>query len=226
MPFRDLRHFLQVLEESGELLRVTKPVDVKYEIAAYIRKTCDAGGPALLFENVKGFEHPVVGGVFATRKRVFAALGVREEDYVAKFKEALSRLTPPKRVDSAPCKEVIRRGDAIDLRKLPVPTFSEKDSGPFITLGIVRSKDVVTGSRNCAIYRLEVKGRNRLGILSQDLYLQLQRAETQNEGFPVAIAIGTDPLIPIATQWKAPFGTDELELARQTAESIAEELRS
>lgn len=213
MPFRDLREFLQLLEENGELLRVTKPVEVKYEIAAYIRKTCDTGGPALFFENVKGFELPVVGGVFATRKRVLAALGVREEDYVAKFKEALSRLTPPRLVDSSPCKEVIWQGNEVDLRKLPVPIFSEKDSGAFITLGIVRSKDVITGCKNSAIYRLEIKGRNRLGIFSQDLYLQLQRAEARNEGLPVAIAIGTDPLIPIATQWKAPFGTDELELA-------------
>ncbi|MBI4525818.1 MAG: UbiD family decarboxylase [Deltaproteobacteria bacterium] len=213
MPFLDLRHFLEYLDTRGELLRINKPVDVKYEIAAYIRKTCDTGGPALLFEKVKGFDCPVVGGVFATRKRVLDCLGMSEADYALKFHDALNSLVSPRLVNSAPCKEVIYKGDEVDLRKLPVPIFSEKDSGPFITLGIVRSQDVTTGRKNTAIYRMEIKGKNRLGILSQDLFLQLQRAEAKNEALPVVITIGTGPVIPIASQWKAPFGIDELELA-------------
>jgi len=63
MPFNDLREFITFLESEGELIRTKKPVDVKYEISAYIRKTSDVQGPALLFDNVKGFDMPVLGGV-------------------------------------------------------------------------------------------------------------------------------------------------------------------
>ena len=68
MPFNDLREFITFLESERELIRTQKPVDVKYEISAYIRKTSDEQGPALLFDNVKGFDMPVLGGVFATRE--------------------------------------------------------------------------------------------------------------------------------------------------------------
>jgi len=74
MPFNDLREFITFLESEGELIRTKKPVDVKYEISAYIRKTSDEQGPALLFDNVTGFDMPVLGGVFSTRKRAFLAL--------------------------------------------------------------------------------------------------------------------------------------------------------
>ena len=76
MPFGDLREFLKYLESKGELLRIREEVDVKHEIAAYIRKTSDMQGPALLFENVKGSTIPVVGGLFANRRRNLLALGV------------------------------------------------------------------------------------------------------------------------------------------------------
>ena len=71
MPFNDLREFITFLESKSELIRTKKPVDVKYEISAYIRKTSDVQGPALLFDNVKDFAMPVLGGVFATRSVTF-----------------------------------------------------------------------------------------------------------------------------------------------------------
>ena len=134
MPFRDLREFLSLLEERGELLRTRKPVDVRYEISSYIRKTSDERGPALLFENVKNFAMPVLGGVFAKRERAFLALETSPEEYVNKFQNALERLVPPKLVADAPCKEVIHTGSGVDLTQLPIPIFSEKDPAPFITL--------------------------------------------------------------------------------------------
>jgi 4-hydroxy-3-polyprenylbenzoate decarboxylase len=74
MPFKDLREFIALLEEKKDLLRVKKPVDTEYEIAAHVRKTSDQRGPAVFFKNVKGFEMPVVGGVFGTHERAFLAL--------------------------------------------------------------------------------------------------------------------------------------------------------
>jgi UbiD family decarboxylase len=213
MPFTDLREFLALLDSKNELLRIKKPVDLKFEIAAHIRKTSDRRGPALFFDNVKGHEIPVVGGVFATRDRAFLALQCGPQDYVNRFQSALEHLIPPKLVATGPCKEIIHKGKDVDLLSLPIPTFSEKDAAPFITLGLVISKDPGTGKKNTSIYRLQVKGRNRLGIMAQQLTLQLLEAEAKGQGLPVAIVIGTDPVLPLASQWQAPYGTDEMELA-------------
>jgi 2,5-furandicarboxylate decarboxylase 1 len=213
MPFKDLREFLKLLEEKGELLKTRKPVDVKFEISSYIRKTSDQQGPALLFENVKNFNMPVVGGVFATRERAFLALESSPQDYVNRFEHALDHVLPPKMVSSASCKEVIHTGKDVDLTRLPIPTFSEKDPAPFITLGLCISRDPKGGGKNTSIYRLQLKGRNRLGIMAQQLVRQLTEAESIGKGLPVAIAIGTDPVLALATQWMAPYGSDELALA-------------
>ena len=213
MPFSDLREFLSFLEKKGELLRTKKPVDVKYEISSYIRKTSDERGPALLFENVKNCNIPVLGGVFATRERAFLALETTPETYVNKFQDALAQLVPPKLVSDGPCKEVIHTGSKVDLGQLPIPIYSERDPAPFITLGLSMSRNLKTGQKNTSIYRLQLKGRNRLGIMAQHLVRQLVEAESIGKGLPVAIAIGTDPVLPLATQWMAPYGTDELQLA-------------
>jgi 2,5-furandicarboxylate decarboxylase 1 len=213
VPFNDLREFLTFLENKDELLKTKKPVDVKFEISSYIRKTSDQRGPALFFENVKNFNMPVVGGVFATRERAFLALETTSQDYVHKFQNALDHLLPPKLVSSAPCKDVIYTGDDVDLTRLPIPIFSEKDPAPFITLGLSISRDPKSGGKNTSIYRLQLKGRNRLGIMAQHLVRQLVEAESLGKGLPIAIAIGTDPVIPLATQWMAPYGTDEMALA-------------
>ena len=213
MPFKDLREFIALLEEKKDLLRVKKPVDTRFEISAYIRKTSDRRGPAVLLENVKGFGIPVIGGVFATRERAFLALECTPRNYVDKFLRSLERLVPPRLVTDGPCKEMIQKGEEVDLARLPIPIFSEKDPGPFITLGLVISKDPETRKNNTSIYRLQVKGRNRLGIMAQQLLRQLSTAQAKGQGLPVAIAIGTDPVLALATQWQAPYGTDELELA-------------
>ena len=90
--FQDLREFISLLEEEKELVRIKKPVNRKHEIAAHIRKTSDTRGPALLFEKVRGYDIPVIGGVFATRKRALLALGIKDGGYggyVERFQEAL-----------------------------------------------------------------------------------------------------------------------------------------
>src|SRR6266480_3931080 len=194
MPFKDLREFISLLEEKGDLLRTQRPVDVKFEIASYIRKTSDERGPALFFENVKNFNMPVVGGIFATRERAFLALETSPQDYVNKFQNALERLVLPRLVSNAPCKEVIHTGSSVDLTQLPIPIFSEKDPAPFITLGLSISRDPKTGGKNTSIYRLQLKGRNRLGIMAQHLVRQLVEGESRGKGLPIAIAIGTDQL--------------------------------
>jgi UbiD family decarboxylase len=213
MPFRDLREFIAHLEDQKELRRIRKPVDTKYEIAAYIRKTSDIKGPALLFENVNESKIPVLGGVFATRKRGLLALETSEKEYGEKFHQALEHLVPPRKISSGPCKEVILKSEDADLSRFPIPIFSKNDSGPFITAGLVISKDPESARNNTSIYRLQVHGPRRLGVKAQQLARQVRKAEARGEALPVAIAIGTDPVLMLASQWDAPYGVDELELA-------------
>jgi UbiD family decarboxylase len=99
------------------------------------------------------------------------------------------------------------------LSRFPIPIFSQNDSGPFITAGLVISKDPESARSNTSIYRLQVHGARRMGVKAQQLHRQLRKAEAKGEALPVAIAIGTDPVLMLASQWDAPYGVDELELA-------------
>ena len=143
MAFKDMRDFLNHLEESGRLVRVQDEVALEYELAAYLRKASDMGddGPALLFEKVKGHDFLVAGGLYANRQLMLEALETTEQDANAKYLNAIDNLKEHRLLDRGPCNEVIRLGDEADLTALPIPTYCELDGGPFITLGIAISKD-------------------------------------------------------------------------------------
>jgi 4-hydroxy-3-polyprenylbenzoate decarboxylase/2,5-furandicarboxylate decarboxylase 1 len=216
MAFSDLRAFLRVLRERGEMVDITEEVDPRHEIAAYIRKTSDIQGPALFFANVRGHSMPVVGGVFSTRQRALLALEVDNSLALAKFTHALQHPIPTAPVEEGVCQEVVYVGDQVDLGNLPIPTQGRLDPGPYILAGIQISQDPDTGSRNASIYRMEVKGRNRLALSAhafQDISVQFSRAESRGQPLEVAVAIGVDPVISLATQAKVPYGYDELALA-------------
>ncbi|MBI2917721.1 MAG: UbiD family decarboxylase [Chloroflexi bacterium] len=215
MSFADLRQFLSYLEERREVLHIHDEVDPIYQLGAYVRKTSDVGGPALVFHMVKGSDVPVVGGVLATRRRILMAYGVdTDQEAIEKFLYALDHLVPTRRVETGVCQEVVLTGNEVDMGRLPIPTFSLGDGGPYITLGMVISKDPDTGSKNAAIRRIEVKGKNKLGIMAHGhTGIQQARAEARNQYLEVAIALGCDPIIPLINAWKAPYGVDELTLA-------------
>ena len=214
MPFRDLRQYLTYLDERGDLLYIRDEVDPKQEIAAYIRKTSDTGGPALFFEKVKGFDMPVVGGIFGHRRRVLMALESTQNEVQEKFVEALAKPLATKVVSRGVCQDVVLTGAQVDLTRLPIPTFAVGDGGPYITLGMVIANDPDTGVTNAAIRRLQLKGRNRLGIQAHgQLAIQQAKAEARDQALEVAIAIGCAPVIPLINQCKTPYGVDELAVA-------------
>ncbi len=216
MPFTDLRQFLNYLEDQGQLTPVTEEVDPKYEIARRLNRAAKAQGPALLFQHVRGSTVPLVAGLFATRQRVLAALDCTEESFTERLLQGMAQPIAPKVVAGGPCQEVVLLGDEVDLTKLPVPTFSPNDGGPYITLGVVFSKDPETGARNVSIIRIQLKGKRRLGIMARSYHhagVQLAKAEAKGLPLEIAIVIGGDPAIPIASQWRAPYGVDELGLA-------------
>ena len=173
MAITALRQFIQLLEEDGELLRITDEVDLKFDISGYIRNTSDVEGPALLFENVKGHSMPVAGGLFSSRRLMLKAMGIREEDAISHYLDAMQNLSEPQLVDTGVCKEVIKSGEQASLAELPIPIHSELDSGPFITAGVAISKDIEDGSKNASIYRFEQQGERQLGVLSRKRRVQV-----------------------------------------------------
>src|ERR1043165_8804277 len=156
MPFSDMRQFLNYMGEAGHLVRVEKEVDPKYEIAAYIRKTSDQKGPGLLFEKIKGHDMRVAGGLFGTLKGAALALECDINQINEKIIDGTQHPIPAKMVQDAPCQEVVHTGDDVDLFKLPIPLYSEKDSAPYITMGVTMSKDPDTGARNMGLDRKSV----------------------------------------------------------------------
>jgi 2,5-furandicarboxylate decarboxylase 1 len=217
MPYRDLREFLDRLEEAGQLRRVTRPVATEFEIAAGIRHMSDIKGPALLFENVVGHDMPVAGSLFADRAKALLALEVATpSDGNEKFLQGLHNPIKPRLVDSGPCQEVVHTGDEIDLFRLPLPIYSERDGGAYVTVALEISKDPLDGGRNASVYRMMRIDRTHLAVMShvfQGLGTHMARAAELGQPLDVAIVNGVDPVLLYASQAKVPPGFDELEIA-------------
>jgi UbiD family decarboxylase len=215
--FEDLRGFLAHLESQGQLVRVKDEVDVKYEIAAGMRKTSDIEGPALLFENIKGYPGwRVLGGLFATRKLVALGLGVPQEQMLERYLTLEDQRIPPELVSTGPVKEIKWTGSQIDLRKIPIVTHASKDCGPYVTIGVQIGKDADSGVRNLSIHRMLLLGKDRLSLWApadHHLGRMILKAEEKGRGLEVATAVGVDPAIIVGSQSKVPYGIDEFHVA-------------
>jgi len=213
MEFKSLRQWLEVLREDGILKSVNRPVDPVHELAAVTKKA--DGKYCLLFENVKGATMPVVAGAASSRKMFSRALGVPVDKLTETFSAA--QADPGQCVivgsESAPIKEVIEL--EVDLYKFPIPVHHEKDGGPYITAGVLVSRDPETGIRNLSIHRLQLFDKNRLGILILPRHLSqfLRKAEAGKKPLEVAISIGLDPILMLSSQAITPFGMDEYMIA-------------
>jgi UbiD family decarboxylase len=216
MPYKDLREFLDLLEKKKDLLVIDKEVSTEYEVAAFTRKTSDLNGPALLFTNVGGLKFPVLGGLYATKERVALALECDAKDLIHEYLRKEKEYIEPELVDSGPVHEIIWEGEDIDLRKLPIITNFEKDAGPYITGGVQIAKDPLTGKRNISMHRMLYLEPNLLTVYApkgRHLGTIIARNEDNDQPTEIATIIGSDPIIAIASQCRAPFGTDELGIA-------------
>ena len=217
MPFHDLREYLAALEATGDLAHVTRPVKTRFEIAAGIRKMSDIGGPALIFDNVIGHDMPVAGAVFANRSKALAALEVDSAaEGNAKFSHALRNPIEPRLVSSGECQEVVHTGDDVDLMSFPMPVYSEKDGGPYVTVALEVSKDPIDRSVNASVYRVMRIDKNRMSVMShafQGLGTHMARAERRGEPLEIAIVNGCDPTLLYASQAKVPQGVNEMTVA-------------
>ncbi|MBM2811783.1 MAG: ppcB [Chloroflexi bacterium] len=159
MAFKEFREFLDCLEEQDLLRRVKKSVDWNLEIGAVMHEVHQKQGPAVLFENVKGADYPLLCGAMGTVERYCMAMGVpADQRALQKYvMNAYQQPLAPEVVEKAPCQQNVLTGDEIDLSRFPTPFWHPLDGGRFIgTLGVVITEDPETGLRNAAIYREQV----------------------------------------------------------------------
>ena len=243
MAFQDLREFLAFLEQRGELRRVTAPVTANLEITEIADRVVKAGGPALYFEHVSGYEMPVVINLFGSERRMAWALGVESldelgervkkwidlaqggppEGLIEKLKLApeaaeLLRSIRPHTVGHAPCQEVVH-ADKPSLASIPILQCWPKDGGRYLTLTMCHSKDPVTGKRNIGMYRCQVYDERTIGMHWQihkggaAHFHEAARLGEEQRRMEVAVVIGADPASIYAASAPLPPGVDELVFA-------------
>jgi 2,5-furandicarboxylate decarboxylase 1 len=212
----DLRSFLSVLEEAGQLVRIRKPVALEYELADVAAALERRRQPAPLFESVTGSRWPIFASAVANQTRAALALECDRAEVVEIMHHALEPANgiPPVRVEETAWKAHVLTGDEVDVRRLPIPTHAVGDGGPFITGGVTVSRDPVSGRGNLSYNRMQVKGPRVLGFnLNEWRHVRqfFDVQESKEEPLPIAIAIGLDPAIMIAAGARYP--DDELLIA-------------
>ncbi|MEA5444982.1 4-hydroxy-3-polyprenylbenzoate decarboxylase [Gammaproteobacteria bacterium AB-CW1] len=242
MEYKDLRDFIDQLEQRGLLKRISHPVDPKLEMTEIGDRTLRAGGPALLFENPTGHDTPVLANLFGTTERVALGMGaesieslreigrllafLKEPDPPKGMRDAWEKLPifrkvmsmAPKVVKKAPCQDEVLEGEDVDVGKLPVQTCWPGDAGPLITWGLVTTRGPDGGRQNMGIYRQQLIGRNRvimrwLGHRGGALDFQSWQQAHPGEPFPIAVTLGADPATILAAVTPVPDRLSEYAFA-------------
>ena len=237
MAYKDLQDFMRALEAKGELQRISVEVDPELEITEIADRIMRTGGPALLFEKVKGSEYPLLINAMGSEARMAMALGAKSLDAKAKEIEdliswawkqvrgfnvfssipsalpklpiALSLL--PKRIGKPKCQEKI--DDKAGFDSLPVLKCWPQDGGRFLTLPLVCTKDPETGAQNMGMYRMQVYDDRTAGMhwhLHKDGAHFFQKYQKRGERMPVAVALGCDPAVTYASTAPLPEGVWEM----------------
>lgn len=226
-----LRDFLRLLDSEGELLRISAPVDPYLETSEIAVRAMREGGKALLFENVIGSKYPLAMNVLASDHRVELSLGCSPDELGHQLIHTAEQLMPPKpkaiydsaitlgrRLVAARAKNTAtpRTDIPVKLSELPILQTWEDDAGKFVTLPEVFTYDPMTGKRNVGMYRVQIFDESTTGI-----HWQIQKgggfhyrvAESMNRDLEIAIAVGSDPALLLATIAPLPEGIDEVMFA-------------
>ena len=237
MAYQNLQDFITALDKAGELKRIAVPVDPYLEISAIAGRIMGEGGPALLFEQVKGSAYPLTINLMGSERRMAMALSTgsldakareigeliawawslaRDFNPFAAVPQALPRLPTalsliPRKRSHPLCQEVI--DDAAGFDSLPVITCWPEDGGPFLTLPLVCTEDPETGGRNMGMYRMQVYDNRTAGMhwhLHKDGAHFFQKYRDRGERMPVVVALGCDPAVIYAATAPLPEGVWEI----------------
>ncbi|MBS4025946.1 MAG: phenylphosphate carboxylase subunit beta [Clostridia bacterium] len=203
----DLRDFIARCDEEGELKRITAEVDWDLEISHISKVNEEGGGPALLFENVKGYTTPVLTGAFGTAKRLSIAMGMTPGhsmcDLAKEWKDlTIKEVISAQEVNSGPIFENMDEGEAVNLSKFPVPRFYPLDGGRYIgTAVFLVVRDPETGEINLGTYRMQMLDDKRCGVQilpGKRGERILKKYKKLGKKMPAAAVIGCDPLLFMA----------------------------
>ena len=213
MVGENFRSWLETWDKKGWLTRIPKPVNPQYVLGAITKKLGKEKG--VLFEKVSGYSIPLVTNFFFSRPALATALGMEEKDLIPSLRKAMEKPRPCEILERAPFKENIMTKNLAPLKTFPIPTYHERDAGPYITGGVLIAKDPETGIRNASIHRIRVFEDEVMSLLILPRHLDLCLKKSVQRGRPleVAVAIGVDPFTLLASQAILPFGVDELEVA-------------
>jgi 4-hydroxy-3-polyprenylbenzoate decarboxylase len=242
LKYSDLREFIAFLEQRGELVRIKREVDPNLEMTEISDRTLRAKGPALLFENPKGYNTPVLCNLFGTPDRV--AMGMGQENVSAlrdvgtllaflkepeppkglrdlwekrhDFKQVLNM--PVKQIKNPPCQEIVIEGDDVDLNKLPIQTCWPGDKAPLVTWALAITRGPEKERQNLGIYRMQKIGKNKLimrWLAHRGGALDYREFQKRFPGkpYPVAIALGADPATTLGAVTPVPDTLSEYAFA-------------
>ncbi len=236
MPYKNSGSFINALDAMGELKRISAEADPYLEITEIADRIGKAGGPALLFERVKGSRFPLLINAFGSYRRMQAALHCSSFDEIASRLESLIKTRPPeslmekvkilftlkdiaglipKKVRHAPCQEFVFT-DGVMLDMLPILTCWPGDGGPFITLPIVITRDPETGIQNAGMYRMHKFDGRSTGMhwqYNKDGARHYEKYKKPGRRMDVAVALGGSPAVTYAATAPLPPDIDEMMFA-------------
>ena len=242
MKYHDLRDFITQLERLGELKRVSVEVDPKLEMTEICDRVLRAGGPAILFEKVKGHSMPVLGNLFGTPRRVALGMGqeslealrevgktlayLKEPEPPKGLKDAWDKLPmlkqvlsmAPKVLSSAPCQDVVWEGKDVDLSRLPIQHCWPGDVAPLVTWGLTITRGPNKSRQNLGIYRQQLLGPNKLIMRwlahrGGALDFRDHCQKFPGQPYPVAVALGADPATILGAVTPVPDTLSEYQFA-------------
>ena len=242
MKYKDLRDFIAQLEQTGQLKRISREIDPYLEMTEISDRTLRAGGPALLFENPKGYSMPVLTNLFGTPDRVAMGMGqpnvgalrqvgvwlsyLKEPEPPRGLKELMEKLPifkqvlnmPTKRLSSAPCQQVVLEGDAVDLDQIPIQHCWPGDVAPLVTWGLTITRGPYKKRQNLGIYRQQKIRKNKLimrwlGHRGGAIDFREWQEAHPGERFPVAVALGADPATILGAVTPVPDSLSEYAFA-------------
>ncbi|MCC6781077.1 MAG: UbiD family decarboxylase [Hyphomicrobiales bacterium] len=215
MAYQDFRQFLDALRQAGELIDIDRPIALS-DVGKALKQSYACEGPALMFKQ-NGTDVPLVAGIYSTRRKALIALQAEETSVADKLQHALNNPIAATLVSgSAPCQEEVLTGAAIDINRFPVPQYSPKDGGRYITPGIVVSKDPETGVPDIGHYRFLVLSGDTLSYDAQPFHRfgkNISKCQRMGVVPRAAVVIGVDPVLAYTCQMQVPDTTDDWQIA-------------
>ncbi|MCZ6548931.1 MAG: UbiD family decarboxylase, partial [Deltaproteobacteria bacterium] len=222
MPYRDLREYLAVLEKKGLICHIQAEVDKDWELSAVCRRTFQnipqERRPALMFDRIKGHSIPLVVGILGGSRQIYAtALEADLEQVLEKWESGVKHPLKPRLVKNGPCQEEVHMSEEANFEMLPAPVWTVgQDPAPYHTDPFVISRDPETKVQNMGVYRVQVKGPRRAGIMinpTRNMNHHIRKNEAEGRGTEVAIVFGTDPVVGLTAVTPFPYGVHELDVA-------------